>query len=49
MSKYILIGAGQRGRSVIELLPYGLISEVMDSDDIKVGQTFCGFIIKKHQ
>lgn len=47
MSKYILIGAGQRGRSVIELLPYGLISEVMDSDDVKVGQIFCGFIIKK--
>lgn len=47
MKKYVLIGAGNNGRNIIEMLPYGMIGSVMDSDDAKVGIIYESFVVEK--
>lgn len=47
MKKYVLIGAGKNGRNIIEMLPYGMIECVMDSNNDRVGTIYESFVIQK--
>lgn len=46
MEKVYLIGAGNIGRNIIGLLPYGMVQGVMDSDKNKIGQIYESFVIE---
>ncbi len=47
MEKIYLLGAGKKAVELMDILPYGVIAGVMDSDENKVGKIFYSFKVEK--
>ena len=49
MKNLYLIGAGNRGKQILEILPYGMIKGVMDSDINKIGTVYESYIVQQFE